>query len=328
MGYGTWSAETYSRVTRAKIDSGTDFAYTSHARMTGSYKQHPLLDVKNDDGTAKLYESRDSDEHPNSTPIVVGFDETGSMGENPHLLQRSLKELFGMLIRHDYASDPQIAIASYGDAWCDRAPIGCSQFESDNRIDECLDNVLIEGRGGGNDGETSTLLAYFIAHHTVTDSWEKRHKKGYVFLIGDEAPLSVTSSHIRKNIGDAVQGDVTPSDAFGALKEKWNVYFLLIDNYAARDQRSRAKYTELLGDEHVITIADGSEAPAVIAGIIGACEQTADSDTLSDDLVAAGFSNETALAAVNAIKGLYKTGGKSGDGGDIDVYAGVGDLHL
>ena len=55
MGYGTWSAETYSRVTRAKIDSGTDFAYTSHARMTGSYKQHPLLNVKNDDGTAKLY---------------------------------------------------------------------------------------------------------------------------------------------------------------------------------------------------------------------------------------------------------------------------------
>lgn len=340
MGYGSWDSGTYDRVTRTKIDTGTSFAYTDHVRSTmgsSDYKAHDSLNVLKHKNS--MLESRDSDEHPNSTPIVIGFDETGSMGDNPSYIQKSLKSLFGMLVRQDYVADPQIAIAAYGDAWCDSVPIQCSQFESDNRIDDCLDNVFIEGRGGGNSGETSAMLAYYIAHHTVTDAWEKRGKKGYVFLIGDECSLSVRGSHIRKFIGDTIQSEqITPEEAFGALKEKWNVYFLLIDNDAAKWQDSRKKYAKLLGSEHVITLKSGKDTAATIASIIGACEQTADVDTLRSDLIKSGFSDHDADAAVSATLSLYKGDGGAAlarDGGGrgtttVTVYdAGdVGDLNL
>ena len=120
----------------------------------------------------------DSDEHPASTPIIVGFDETGSMGRIPRLVLTKLKTLFALLVDKGYATDPQIAVAAYGDAANgERAPLQISQFESDNRIDDNLDLIFLEGLGGGNNGETSNLLLYYAATHVSTDAFEKRGLK-------------------------------------------------------------------------------------------------------------------------------------------------------
>ena len=75
MGGGRWDSGTYtsSRATRAATGV-PDFAYTKHAT-----KAHTNLDPKriNAKPFGKL-ESRDSDDHPNSNPILVCFDVTGS----------------------------------------------------------------------------------------------------------------------------------------------------------------------------------------------------------------------------------------------------------
>lgn len=304
MGGGVWSKDIYDRVTATKVATKTSFVYTASAKSSGVYEAHDDLKVLDKDGKPFTRESRDSDEHPESTPIVVGFDVTGSMGENPYILQRDLKGLFGMLVRKDVVSDPQVAIAAYGDTDCDKVPVQMSQFESDNRIDDNLDNVFIEGCGGGNDGEMSTALAWYVARHVETDAWDKRGKKGYLFLIGDECALPVRRDGSRKYLGEPEPTEITPADAFEAVRERWHTYFLLVDNHAAKSQGSRRKYEALLGKDHVITLETTESAPAVIASVIGFMEDTVSSESLATDLTEAGFSNDIALAAVQATVGM------------------------
>lgn len=325
MGSGTWDSSTYDRVTRSKITSGDAFSYTRSAFSSGRLKAHEALDPLKD-GKSTIRESRDSAEHPESTPIVIGFDVTGSMSDNPKLIQQSLKELFGMLIRKDIVSDPQIAIGAYGDAYCDSVPLQIGQFESDNRIDDELDNVFIEGGGGGNDGETSTLLARYVAANVNTDAWDKRHKKGYMFLIGDERALDLKATQLKEYLGVEQPSNMTAKDVFASLNERWNVYMLLIDNGAAEYQHSREQYGELMANpQHVVVIKNGSLAAATIASIIGSVEETTDSQTLSTDLVDAGFSKDIADAARSATVGLYHDGDKAVS---ADVSNEYGDLGL
>jgi hypothetical protein len=232
-----------------------------------------------------------------------------------------------MLVRKDVVSDPQIAIGAYGDTECDRVPFQFSQFESDNRIDDNLDNVFIEGGGGGNSGEMSCGLAWFVARHVVTDAWEKRGKKGYLFLIGDECSLAVSKAEAKRYLGEPEPFELTPEIAYAEAQKQWNVFFLLVDNWAARSQDSRRKYEALLGKDHVITLETTESAPAVIAAVIGYEEQTVDEGTLVTDLAEAGFDGEVALAATKATQGLAR---RNRDGGTVMVPVddGYGDLAL
>lgn len=155
--------------------------------------------------------------------------------------------------------------------------------------------MYVERGGGGNNGEMSTALVWYVAHHVVTDAWEKRGKKGYLFLVGDECALPVSADAASRFL--VTQGEITPEDAFDAAMEKWEVYFLLVDNWAARDQRSEQKYKRLIGDDRVIVLQSTESAPAVVAAIVGLAEETVDADSLTTELAESGFSTEVAMEA-------------------------------
>lgn len=285
MGGGSWTAATYDAVTRTKIASGKTFGYDSATRASGVYEAHADLDPKRKNSAGlNVRESRDSDEHPNSLPIIVGFDSTGSMGSVPRVVQKKLPLLFNLLVAKGYATDPQIAVATYGDATCDRVPLQFSQFESDNRIDDNVDKLFLEGGGGGNDGETSQLLLYYAAHHTVTDAWEKRGKKGHLFLIADEKQVPIDAPLVSEFIGDGQPlGDISFSGIAEAVSQKWNVHILLIPNASARIQRSEAFYTSLFGPDAITTVQDPDAIAETIAAIVG-FEEGTDVDSITADL--------------------------------------------
>ena len=280
MGSGTWSSATYSAVSGAKIRAGATFDYS--ARATGV---HEKLDPKRLNAAGQnIRESRDSDEHPASTPIIVGFDETGSMGSIPRLVLTKLKTLFSLLVDKGYATDPQIAVAAYGDAANgERAPLQISQFESDNRIDDNLDLIFLEGLGGGNNGETSNLLLYYAAAHVSTDAFDRRGRKGHLIIIGDERQVPLTPEMIRTYVGDEqpLLEDISFEGIARAVTEKWDVWILLIDNAAARMQHSEAFYTDLFGPDHVLVVEDPDTIAETIAALIGYAEGR-DADAIAD----------------------------------------------
>lgn len=301
MGGGSWTAATYEAVTSAKVSSGSTFAYDSHVRRTGDTRAHSDLDPKAKNSAGEnIRESRDSKEHPNSLPIIVGFDSTGSMSSVPRTVQRRLPTLFTLLLEKGYATDPQIAVSTYGDATCDRVPLQFSQFESDNRIDDNVDKLYLEGGGGGNSGETSQLLLYYAAHHTATDALEKRGKKGYLFLIADERQVDVDGRIIKDVIGDAQPlGDISMEGIANAVSEKWNVFVLLIDNYSARMQKSEEFYSRLFGPDSVIIVQDPEYITETIASIIG-FEEGTDVAKITTDL-AESSGKEVALSVEKSL---------------------------
>ena len=69
--------------------------------------------------TALLRESRDSDNHPNSVPIIFALDVTGSMGRIPHyLVKDGLPNMVENIINNGVL-DPQILFLAVGDHTCD-----------------------------------------------------------------------------------------------------------------------------------------------------------------------------------------------------------------
>lgn len=302
MGGGTWSAAAYDAVTSAKVASGTTFGYDTYARRNGIAKAHETLDPKRTNSAGlNIRESRDSAEHPNSTPIIVGFDSTGSMTDIPSTVQTKLKTLFNILVTKDYCSDPQVAIATYGDATCDKVPLQFSQFESDNRIDDNLDNLYLEGGGGGNGGETSNLLLYYAATHTATDAFEKRGRRGHLFLIADERQVPIDARHVADVIGDAQPlVGLGYEDIAEAVSEKWNVHVLLIDNYAAAVQHSKEFYSNLFGPRSIIAVEDPDTIAETIAAVIG-YEEGRDTASITADLTEAA-GKEVALRVGKALE--------------------------
>lgn len=306
MGGGVWDPSTYKRTTGASAAAGTSFGYDRTVRSTGVIKAHESLDPAKRNASGRLLrESRDSVEHPNSVPIVVGFDATGSMGGIPRIAQKNLTKLFQLILDKKYVTDPQIAITSYGDAYTDRVPLQLSQFESDNRIDTNLDNLFLEGGGGGNGGETQGLLWYFLANHVVTDAYEKRGKRGYLFIIADEVSLDITAKQVMDTLGisaDEVRSeDLTVDGVVRHLKEQWDTYIILEDNWSAKRQGSRAFYTRLFGADHIIDAEGYENIAELIGGTLGYLEGAADEDQLTEDLKAIGNSDAAARKITDAL---------------------------
>jgi hypothetical protein len=298
MGSGLWSTDVYDAAARFRAATGTSaFAHSDN----GGTRAHPALDPF---GVAKR-ESKDSREHPQSLAIAVLFDVTGSMGHVPRVLQSKLPQLLGLLLRKGYATDPQIMFGAIGDATCDQAPLQVGQFESDNRMDDDLGRILLEGGGGGQRTESYELAMYFMARHTATDCYERRGKRGYLFLIGDEMAYSrVKRREVAQVIGDGLEADVSLAGIVAEVTRKWDTYYILPAGASyAGDAEVLSFWRDLLG-QNVIEIADLDAVCETIALTVGLGEDATSLDDGLDDLAdvgsAASPTVSRALAAIGA----------------------------
>jgi len=274
MGAGTFSTRSYTQAAATRAASGQDdFAYTQTQRAVPRHlrKAAPSLEVSG----VQFRESRDSDEHPESTPIVTLFDVTGSMQQVPVVLQKQLGLLFDILERGSYVKDPQIMVGAIGDDVYDSVPLQVGQFESDNRVDEQLREIYLEGGGGGDKREGYALAAHFVNTKVVTDAWEKRQKKGYLFIIGDELNKdSLYSRSISKFFGEPDTGeDLDVAKVYEDLKEKWEVFYLLPNLTAYYNDPEIASHWEGILGERFIKIDDASTVAEFIANTIAVHEE-------------------------------------------------------
>lgn len=277
---------------------------------------HPDLDPAWKAGDASPFagtpirESRDSDEHPETLPIAVMFDVTGSMGHIPQVLQTKLPKLYGLLLLKGYVEHPQILFGAIGDATCDRVPLQLGQFESDNRADDNLENFILEGGGGGQRHESYELGAYYMARHTATDAWEKRGKKGYLFFIGDERNYpKVNKNYAKALIGVGPQSDLSTEEVYKELQEKWEVYFLFAQQGSYTADQIIGEFDEINGDptwrmllkQNALVLEDADAVCETIALTIGLGEGTIDLDEGIEHLKEIGTDSSTTAAVGKAL---------------------------
>ena len=219
MGYGCYTSADWAKLKK----SG---GITGSSRAIEIFKKReidPKLDPKYI--TSRL--SCDSEEHPDSTPIIIGLDVTGSMGYlAEEIAKNGLHETMMKLFSTKPVSDPQIMFSAIGDC-SDRAPLQVTQFESDIRIAEQLLQLWLEGCGG--DGpEDYPLLWYFASRHTTTDRYEKRHKKGYLFTIGDNDCHDYISDEELKDIFNDDSDTLTSAAIAKEASEKYQLFHISI----------------------------------------------------------------------------------------------------
>ena len=250
MGSGIWSTDVYDAADRYRRATGTSaFAYSD----SGARTVHSALDPKD----VGKRESRDSDEHPDSVAIAVLFDVTGSMGSVPRVLQQKLPQLLGLLLRKGYVKDPQILFGAIGDATCDRVPLQVGQFESDNRLDDDLGRFVLEGGGGGQMTESYELAMYFMARHTSIDCYEKRGKRGYLFIIGDEqAYPRVKPGEVRDVIGEKLGEPIALRAVVDEVRRMYDTYYILPTGTAYAGNTTILEFWKDLLGQNVIALDD------------------------------------------------------------------------
>lgn len=307
MGGGIWDTSAYADAARARRAAGQDdFGYTSRMRYTprNRRKAAPVLNAFG----ATAREARDSAEHPTSTPIAVLFDVTGSMGRVPVTLQRRLPDLLGLLTRGGYVKDPQILVGAIGDDQYDVVPLQIGQFESDNRIDEQLREIYLEGGGGGDQREGYALAAHFMATRAQLDSLDRRGKKGYLFLIGDEANKPrLYAESVRRFVGDELGEDLDVADVYRRLAEKFHIWFIVPNLTSYYDERWLEQHWRAIVGERFLKLEDPDAVCDLIALTVGIMEDSITLDEGLDDLADIG---STGGAAVG--KALAPLGAASG----------------
>jgi hypothetical protein len=87
------------------------------------------------EGCKQIRESRDSEDSPESTPVIIGFDVTASMGYlAKELALHSMNEIIKHLYKAKPITNPHILCAAIGDSLADKYPLQVTQFEADIRI--------------------------------------------------------------------------------------------------------------------------------------------------------------------------------------------------
>lgn len=311
MGAGSIDSRAWASYSTSIKDKTADEIYRSTA---------PKKEFKPD--VIKVREAFDNADHPNSTPVIIALDVTGSMGGVLETAAKRIGDMMTDMIERGTVTDPQISSMAIGDIFHDSHPFQWTQFESDMRAVSQLTELHFERGGGGNDNESYVLAWLAAAYITDCDAFKKRGKKGFLFTIGDEQPTQVIPvDRLRRVFADS---DVVPCPEAGmdaatallAAEQKWHCFHIIVaeGDYPTRHGLDDVlkPWTNLMG-QRAIVLRKINDLPEVITSII---EVTEGRD--ADDVVAS-WNGDTALSVRQAVSSLAPSGAVAGDTGLVTL---------
>ena len=292
MGGTSYSSQAYQNLRSSYAGKSMNQVFTN----TGKQMSQDM----NPKGVA-FRESRDSDAHPNSLPIIVALDVTGSMGRIPeNLIKNKLGALMETLINHG-VKDASICFVAIGDHYTDDYPLQIGQFESGTiELDKWLTSINIEQGGGGQMMESYQLAWLFAARHTSTDSFEKRGIKGFVFTIGDEFVHHTTEEVFLKDyMGYNEASNLRTEDLLQEAQKSYHVFHIHC-NDGSYQKRVSDEWKELM-KENVLILDDSNVIAETIATTVAVINGADMKDVVSS------FDSATASKVKNALAVLPKT---------------------
>jgi len=288
----------YSRSTGTDWSTILNTTVRSKATVNDIYISRKMVNYLDPKGITR--EARDSATNPESTPVIVGLDVTGSMSRILDAMARvGLEKMAIEIYNRKPVSDPQLMCMGIGDAFCDSSPLQVTQFESDIKLVEQLTKIYLEGGGGGNNSEGYILAWYFAAFHTKSDAWDKRGKKGYLFTIGDDGPTpEITKTQIQAIFGETPEFEsITAEQLFKIASEKWEIFHICVEEGGTHRESDIARWKNLLG-ERVIVLKDHKKMGEVITSALQAFTGT-DKKAIVDS-----WDGTTAVVVKTAIDGI------------------------
>ena len=274
MGHGRWTQDDFRRYNAragrsVRADGTLDTSgYRDAREMYRGRGLHADLDPR-----GVMRECCETEDHPNTLPVILALDVTGSMGGAAIEVAGKLSEVMREVL--DLGRDVEFMIMGLGDLDYDMAPIQISQFESDIRIAEHLDKVFFEGGGGGNLWESYTAAWYMGARHTSLDCW-KRGRRGLIITLGDE-PLNdvLPGRRLADLTGDRLQGDVRTGALYREVLERYAVYHINVSHgHSPRFEKAAMdKWARVLDKDHLLQCRIEGIAQAIIRIILDEMEE-------------------------------------------------------
>lgn len=246
MGGGSWRASAFCDYSTSV---GRTVSLDGMASCQNMFTQYDLNEELNP--YKVIRECCDTEEHPNTIPVILALDVTGSMGSACKRVAQSLNVIMTNLFAK--YQDIEFMIMAIGDLLYDDYPIQASQFESDIRIAEHMDKVYFEGGGGGNNYESYSAAWYFGLNNTDLHCL-KRGKKGIIITLGDE-PLNpyLPKDKLNECIGCNLQQNVDTRQLYEQTLQKFDIYHIAVDDhdtcYRYTKNMIQNTWGQLLGDK-------------------------------------------------------------------------------
>ena len=309
MGRRTYSDSDLLETKKAIKDSGKDtFARTADIQQGRTNATcHEKLSIAEE--FRRNRESRDSDAHPKSNAVALWFDVTGSLLNVPKELEPNLKDLMGYFLNKDYLPDVAVMFSAVGDSTCDRVPFQVGQFETGaQELMNFFQRVYLEGGGGGQNTESYQNVLYYMARHTQIDCFEKRGKKGYLIMFGDELPYDEVRASEVKDLMDGFGPDenIPLKKIIEEARKKYVVIYIIPrETSNGRDPEIWSTWQRLLGEEFVLGMEKTSQICELVGAIVGVCEGKVSSQEAVENLKKKGVSKEYLEIVQKAFVKLY-----------------------
>lgn len=255
MGSGSFSVKAYADY---NTSVGNTYNHTTGRLDTQEFRTYHL-DNSLDPTKFKVRECVNSDEHPNTIPVILALDVTGSMGE----ACKETASTLGIIVSNLYnkIKDVEFCIMGIGDLAYDTAPIQMSQFESDVRIAESIDKLYMEKGGGGNGYESYTAAWYMGLKRTKLDCFDKQNRKGIIITMDDE-PLNpyLPKRGLNRAISATEEADIETNKLYEEASKKFDIFHIAVDSpqdmYDYYETLIKNSFTEILGDHFKISNLD------------------------------------------------------------------------
>jgi hypothetical protein len=296
VGNARWDSRTYDTYERT-----TNYRSASRDEVFSHHVGEKLdpRNVKVGKGERKglqLRESIISDSNPDPTPIILGLDVTGSMGDIAvQIAKDELPKLMTQIHETGVVSDPHVMFMGIDDVFAQgHGALQVSYFEPDLRIVEQLRQMWIVSNGGGNGSESYDLAWYFAGRYTYLENFEKTGKPGFLFTFGDEpAPYqTVTQRHLELIFGPGTYEAATPEASLRSAKAKFKVFHIVVEHGGGRAVRD--SWTKLLGNNAIFLRDHKYLTPVVLATMAianGADIQSVINESTCPDELRHAFSN-------------------------------------
>lgn len=279
MGRGIYDFEAHQAATQARAALASDAVFSGKA-CDPAMNPHGVV----------VRESRDSEAHPDSRGIVFALDVSGSMGIIPQdLATRTLPGFMRAVTR--VLPDAQVLFMAFGNAYADRSPLQVGQFETEaHLVDRWLQAAHLEGGGGGL-GESYDLAMLFAARCTAMDCLQKRQKRGYFFMTGDEVPFSeLPPAPVAQVLGThaAIDRPIAIHDLALELTQSFDCFFFVPDPARAIPYGTGQTWFKIF-HERTIILAQPGDAAMVAAVCVAVNERVAVDRPAIEAFVAEAF---------------------------------------
>lgn len=315
MGNGGWSASAWQGFATQSVQGKTQSQIFTQQAKRALHEDCDPRNFKNG-----IRESVDSDDNPNSTPVAIFTDMTGSMGDLAEKIVRKQDVISQELLDRKPVPDVHLMTGVVGDAYSDQCPIQATQFEADIRIAQQTAKLYLEGNGGGNGGESYALVWLLAAMQTATDSYDKRGKKGYLITAGDEPVhgvegssqgqhAGVTKDQAKKFLGLDIERDLSADECLAMAQRKWNVFHisLIRNGYTGFRPGVIDTFGKIMPD-NLLWLEDLDALPELIVSIIEVNEGR------DKAKVAASWGGDKSLVVANALNSVAVSGGSDNQG--------------